>query len=154
MSKNQSGRPAPTGDRRKFMPPFAELIDRLTVDQIKEVLVPAQATACAEEMAKISHDLDVLIRERKLRLSSRLLRMVIVIAQMNVHIWHNKDQMQESPEKYLDLLKLAHQLNGLRNQVKNILLEEAGDREKSAQRTNYNTDGLEGWNISLLGGPR
>jgi hypothetical protein len=58
--------------------------------------------------------------------------------------------MQQEPEKYLDLLKLSHQLNGLRNQVKNMLMEEAGDHEKSARRTNFNTDGLEGWGISLL----
>ena len=77
--------------------------------------------------------------------------MIVVIAQMNVHIWYNKDRMQEVPEKYLELLKFAHQLNELRNQIKNLLLEEAGDRGKSAQRTNFNTDGLEGWTISLLG---
>jgi len=133
------------------VPPFAELIDPVTVDQTKEVLIPSQAMACAEEMAKISHDLDVLIDERELKLSARLLRMIVVIAQMNVHIWYNKDRMQEVPEKYLELLKFAHQLNELRNQIKNLLLEEAGDRGKSAQRTNFNTDGLEGWTISLLG---
>jgi hypothetical protein len=151
VSKDQNTGSAPKGGERKYMPPFAELIDRLTVDQIKEVLIPSQAMACAEEMAKISHDLDVLIDERELKLSARLLRMIIVIAQMNVHIWYNKDRMQEVPEKYLELLKLAHQLNGLRNQIKNLLLEEAGDRGRSVQRTNFNTDGLEGWTISLLG---
>jgi len=135
---------------RKFLPPFAELIDRLTVDQIKEVLIPSQAKAAAGEMGKICHDVDLLIQKRDLKLTSRLLRMVVVIAQLNVHIWNNKDRMQQEPEKYLDLLKLSHQLNGLRNQIKNMLLEEAGDHEKSARRTNFNTDGLEGWEISLL----
>jgi hypothetical protein len=139
---------------RQFLPPFAELIDRLAVDQIKEVLIPAQAAACADEMTKIGHDLDLLIRERRLPLSSELLRLVIAIAQLNVHIWHAKDRMQESPAKYDELLKFAHQLNGVRNQLKNRLLEEAGDREKSAQRTNYNTDGLEGWQLSVLGAGR
>jgi hypothetical protein len=135
---------------RQFLPPFAELIDRLTVDQIKEVLVPSQAAACADEMAKIAHDIDLLVQQQDIKLTARLIRMIVVIAQMNVHIWNNKDRMNEAPERYLELLKLAHQLNGLRNQVKNLLLEEAGDRDKSAQRTNFNTDGLEGWSISLL----
>lgn len=137
--------------KRKFLPPFAELLDRLTVDQIKEVLLPAQAAACAEEMANISHDIDLLISQQDIRLSARLVRMIVVVAQMNLHIWYNKDRMVREPDQYLELLKLAHQLNGLRNQVKNLLLEEAGDREKSAQRTNFNTDGLGGWNIGLLG---
>jgi len=135
---------------RQFLPPFAELIDRLTVDQIKEVLIPAQASACADEMAKIAHDIDVLIAGRDIKLSASLVRMIVVLAQMNLHIWYNKDRMNETPERYLELLKLAHQLNGLRNQVKNLLLEAAGDTEKSAQRTNFNTDGLEGWTVSLL----
>lgn len=152
MSKNDD-LVSPSGSERLFLPPFAELLDRLTVDQIKEVLAPSQATACASEMAKIAHDLDLLIDQQNVKLSARLIRMIVVIAQMNVHIWYNKDRMTEVPDRYLELLKFAHQLNGLRNQVKNLLLEEVGDREKSAQRTNFNTDGLEGWSISLLGEP-
>lgn len=141
-------------ESRQFLPPFAELIDRLTVDQIKEVLLPQQAAAAAEEMNRISHDLDLLIELRDIKLSARLIRMIVVIAQMNVHIWQNKDRMGEDADRYLELLKLAHQLNGLRNQVKNMLLEEAKDVEPSARRTNFNTDGLEGWSISLLSDPK
>jgi hypothetical protein len=150
MSKSDEKPDSPQGSQRQFLPPFAELIDRLCVDQIKEVLISSQAAACADEMAKIAHDIDLLIQKQDIRLSARLIRMIVVIAQMNVHIWYNKDRMAEDPERYLALLKLSHQLNGLRNQVKNLLLEEAGDRDKSAQRTNFNTDGLEGWRISLL----
>ena len=38
---------------RKFLPAFAELIDRLTVDQIKEVLIPDLKDSMAEEMEKL-----------------------------------------------------------------------------------------------------
>lgn len=134
---------------RQFLTPFAELVDRLTVDQVKEVLLPAGKESYAEEMRRISHDIDLLIEERNMALSSRLLRIVVVLAQMNVHIWHLKDRMQEDPSRYHEFLKLAHQLNGIRNQMKNLLLEEAGEREKSAERSNFNTDGLEGWDVSI-----
>lgn len=134
---------------RKFLPAFAELIDRLTVDQIKEVLIPDLKETMAEEMEKLCHDIDLLIQERDIKLSSRFIRIVIALSQMNLHIWHLKDRMQENPEKYSDYLKLAHQLNGIRNQLKNLLLEESKDKEKSARLTNFNTDGLEGWNISI-----
>ena len=133
----------------QFSLPLAELIDRLTVDQIKEVSIPQDRESFAKEMKKISHDIDLMIEKKKLRLSSRLIRIIIVLSQMNLHIWHNKDKMQKEPQNYNELLKLSHQLNGIRNQMKNLLLEEAGDKEKSAQRTNFNTDGLEGWNISI-----
>lgn len=135
--------------QRQFLTPFAELMDRLAVDQIKEVLLPSGKESYAEEMQRISHDIDLLIEERSMELSSRLLRIVVVLAQMNVHIWYLKDRMQEDPSRYHEFLKLAHQLNGIRNQMKNLLLEEAGEREKSAERSNFNTDGLEGWDVSI-----
>jgi hypothetical protein len=134
---------------RQYLHPFAELVDSLTINQIKEVMLPEQKESFAGEMGKITHDIDLIIEERGLRLSARLIRIIIALAQMNVHIWYNKDKMQDNPEKYADFLKLAHQLNGVRNRMKNILLEEAGDREKSARKTNYNTDGLQGWEISI-----
>ena len=134
---------------RQHLPTLAELIDCLSIDQIKEVMIPQHKESFAKEMEKLTHDIDLIIEERGLRLSARLVRIIVVIAQMNLHIWYNKDRMQDDSEKYMDFLKLSHQLNGIRNQMKNILLEEAGDKERSAQRTNYNTDGLEGWDISI-----
>ena len=134
---------------RQYLPPCAELIDSLTINQIKEVMIPQNKESFAREMEKIAHDVDLIIEERDLKLSARLIRIIIAIAQMNLHIWHNKDKMKDDSEKYTELLKLSHQLNGIRNQMKNMLLEEIGDKEKSARRTNYNTDGLEGWDISI-----
>ena len=128
---------------------MAELVDRLTVDQIKEVLIPRDKKSFAEEREKISHDLDVIIEEKQLKLSARLIRIIVAIAQMNLHIWRNKDEMQKDPAHYDELLKLSHQLNGVKNQMKNLLLEEAGDKEKALARTNFNTDGLTGWEISI-----
>lgn len=131
--------------------PFGELLDRLTVDQIKEVLIPDHAESVAQEMQAISHDLDLLIEQRDVKLTGRMARLIIAVAQMNLHIWHAKDRMQDDPsdENYATNLKFAHQLNGVRNRIKNLLMEEAGDREKSAVRTNSETEDLEGWNISL-----
>lgn len=135
--------------QRLYLPPLAELIDSLTINQIKEVVLPQDRELFAREMEKITHDIDLIIEERDIKLSARLIRIVVAIAQMNLHIWHNKDEMQRNPEKYTELLKLAHQLNGVRNQMKNLLLEEVGDKDKSARKTNYNTDGLKGWDISI-----
>jgi len=134
---------------RQYVVPLSELIDRLTVDQIKEVLLPDGKESYAAEMRKICNDIDLIIAEKNLKLNAHLLRTVIIIAQINLHIWHNKDLMQNDESKYNDLLKLAHQLNGIRNKMKNLLLEETGDLEKAAQRSNFNTDGLKGWDVSI-----
>ena len=136
-------------NERHFLPSFAELIDRLTVDQIKEVLLINRSKEMSKEIQAICQDIDVIINQKQVVLSSRFIRIVVILAQMNVHIWNNKDKMKLDPEKYDEHLKLAHQLNGLRNQMKNLLLEESGERNKNSERTNFDTDGLEGWNISI-----
>ena len=137
-----------TNKERKYLPTLADLIDTLTIDQIKEIKLENKQSY-ALEMKKISHDIDVLISQKQIKLSARLIRMIIVIAQMNLFIWNNKDKMQEDPKHYNDLLKLAHQLNGVRNRIKNLLLELSDDVEPSKKRTNVETDDLEGWEISI-----
>tara|TARA_B100000902_G_C27259683_1_gene889952 strand:+ start:773 stop:1177 length:405 start_codon:yes stop_codon:yes gene_type:complete len=133
---------------RKFVLPAAELIDRLAVDQIKEMLFDDNKSI-TEEIDKLSHDIDMLIQDKKIVLNSRLLRVLMVLSQINVHIWYIKDKMQDDEQRYDELLKLAHQINGVRNRMKNILLEEFGDKEKSLVRSNFDTDGLKGWEPSI-----
>lgn len=134
---------------RQFLLPLAELIDRLCVDQIKEVLLPANKASYAIEIGQLEHDIDLIIQDKDVRCTARLIRKVIVLAQMNLHIWHQKDAMAGDPARYHEFLKLAHQLNGIRNRMKNLLLEETGDRAPAAQRSNTETDGLQGWDVSL-----
>ena len=134
---------------RKYKVPLAELLDRLCVDQIKEVLLSEGKSSYASEMEILQHDIDLIVLEHNIPLTARLLRIVITLSQLNLHIWLLKDRMQRESDKYDELLKLAHQLNGIRNRMKNLLLEESGDKEKSAQRSNIGLDGLTGWDVSV-----
>ena len=134
--------------KRKFILPAAELLDRLTVDQIKEILLD-EPESIGREIEALLHDIEALIAEASVQLSPRLLRVLIILSQINVHIWYLKDKMQEQPDKYNEHLRLAHQLNGIRNQMKNILLEEFGDKEKGLIRTNSDTDDLKSWSFKL-----
>ena len=97
----------------------------------------------------ISSDLDDIIEQKSINFNSYLMRVIIALSQTNVHIWYLKEKMQENEEQYDELLKLAHQINGVRNRLKNILLEEFGDKDKSLIRSNFDTDGLKGWEPSL-----
>ena len=138
-------------NERLFLPPLAELLDRLTVTQIKQALLGDNKKEFATEMQKISHDMDLIIRENDIKLTSRIVRIIIIIAQMNLHIWKNKDLMQENlgnDEEYLKLLKLAHQLNGIRNRMKNELLEIEGNQDSSQRKSNFETDNLN-WEIDI-----
>jgi len=135
---------------RKFLPPFAELLDRLIIDQIKEVKLPAKASDIHAEMDLLWNDIDVLIAERGLRLSASLIAAIAAMAQINLEIWSLKDRMSAEQGDYMENLKRAHQLNGVRNQIKNRLLEACGDAAPGMVRTNFNTDGLEGWDLYVL----
>ena len=74
------------GSGRLVLPTIAELVDRLTIDQIKEVLVPEGRESIAEEIQRLEQDIDQVWEESGTRLSARLVRIIIVIAQINVHI--------------------------------------------------------------------
>ena len=138
---------------RLFVLPLAELLDRLTIDQIKDVLFTDGRSAINEEMKRIQHDLDLIIAQKAISLDSRLIRVVIALSQINLHIWINKDQMdackEKDPQRYLELLKFAHQLNGVRNQLKNHLLVVGGEKDAASVRSNFKTDGLTGWSFDF-----
>lgn len=133
---------------RKYLLTLADLIDALSIDQIKEIKLENKQSYVLE-MRKISHDIDILISQKKIKLSAKLIRMIIIIAQMNLFIWNNKDKMHEDPNHYNDLLKLAHQLNGIRNRTKNLLLQLSGELDPGKKKTNIGTDDLKGWEISI-----
>lgn len=139
-----------SNNKRKYLPTLADLIDSLTINQIKEIKFHDKKSAYAKEIKKICHDIDLIIEERNIPVNSKLIRIIVAIAQLNLHIWENKDKMQKAKEKkYLELLKLAHQLNGIRNHLKNKISEIAFDKDPSKKRTNVETDDLKGWDINL-----
>lgn len=136
-------------NEREYLPTLADLIDALTINQIKELKFHDKKTAYADEIKKICHDIDLLISQKQIKLSAKIIRLITVIAQINLFIWNNKDKMQENPEHYNDLLKLSHQLNGIRNKMKNLLLEFSDEGKLGKKRTNLETDDLKGWEISI-----
>lgn len=135
---------------RHVNPSLSELIDRLTVDQIKEILIPKGNKSFAKEIEHIEYDLDMIFSQSDYVLTSRLIRLVVALAQVNLHIWNAKERMMNDPERFYEHLKLSHQLNGIRNQLKNDLLEKTGIGEHSSAKTNVDTENLKGWNISVL----
>lgn len=136
---------------RQFLPSLSELLDRLTVTQIKQALLGDKNKDFYNEINKLSNDIDIIIKKENIKLNSRIIRIIVLISQINLHIWKNKDLMQENlenNEEYLKLLKLAHQLNGIRNRMKNQLLEIEGSNDESQKKSNFETDNLD-WDIDI-----
>tara|TARA_Y100000816_G_C26098220_1_gene581515 strand:+ start:1589 stop:2020 length:432 start_codon:yes stop_codon:yes gene_type:complete len=137
-------------DNRKYKIPFSELVDRLTVDQIKLLKkMDDKKGSLKEEIKDVMYDIDTIINDKKILLNSDIIRMIIILSQINLHIWNLKDKMSENKDDYDKNLKLAHQLNGIRNQIKNILLQITDELNQSSKRTNFETDGLEGWDFNI-----
>lgn len=131
-------------ENRKYNLPLAELIDKVTINQIKQVKQKNDDNF-KDEINKICHDISYIIQKKKLKLDADILIYTITIAQINLHIWHNKDEMQKNlhnEKDYLQLLKFAHQLNGIRNTIKNKILQIEGEDTISNIRSNFETDNL------------
>jgi len=129
---------------------LSELLDRLAIDQIKDFLLPGSDLSFAEEMDHIEDDLNLIFKKNSLGLNAGFIRLLVALAQINLHIWQTKEVMQNENESFQKNMKLGHQLNGLRNQIKNRLLKETGFNEKSALKSNVETDNLDGWFMSIL----
>ena len=140
-----------TSNSRQFLPPMSELIDRLTVTQIKQNLLGDESDDFYAEITKLINDINLIIDEKDLKLSGQLIRAIVMMSQINLHIWRNKDLMQENLENetaYLAYLKKAHQMNGVRNLLKNYILGLEGVSDASQLRSNFEVDGLE-WEMNL-----
>tara|TARA_E500000178_G_C16515557_1_gene527732 strand:+ start:128 stop:565 length:438 start_codon:yes stop_codon:yes gene_type:complete len=138
-------------EERQFLPSLSELLDRLTVTQIKQALLGDKNKDFYNEINKLSNDMDIIIKKENIKLDSRIIRIIVLISQINLHIWKNKDLMQENldnDKEYLKLLKLAHQLNGIRNRMKNQLLEIEGSNDESQKKSNFETDNLD-WDVDI-----
>ena len=124
---------------RKYLPTVSELIDRLSIVQLKEVFIPEHQEEYAQEIKDIIHDLELE------GLDGELIRAVIVTSQMNLHIWHNESEARKGINAG-ENLQLTHGLNGIRNTAKNKIQERFGGRK------DYKTDCLaaefKDWDIS------
>jgi len=131
--------------QRKYLPTFSELIDRLSIIQLKEVFIPEHKEEYADEIQSIIHDIQVCLDESKDEITSETIRAIIVLSQMNLHIWHNESNYRKGIKDGNDL-ELTHGLNGIRNTAKNKIQEIVGGRK------DYKTDCLaaefEDWEIS------
>lgn len=131
--------------KRKYLPTLSELIDRLSIVQLKEVFISEHKDEYALEIADIVHDIQAHIDENKSEITAETIRAIVVLSQMNLHIWHNESNYRKGI-KDGNNLELTHGLNGIRNVAKNRIQEVVGGRK------DYKIDCLaadfKDWNIS------
>jgi hypothetical protein len=113
---------------RKWLPTLGELIDRLSIHQLKEVFIPENKDNYAKEMKDMVHDIELILKEKGGKIDGEFIRAVIVLSQMNAHIWYNESMVRKG-ERGSDNLMLTHGLNGIRNTAVNKIMERVGGRK-------------------------
>ena len=114
-------------NERKYLPTLSELIDRLSIAQLKEVFIPEHKEEYAQEISDICHDIQ-LILDKSEDVTAETIRAIVVLSQMNLHIWHNESNYRKGI-KDGNNLELTHGLNGIRNTAKNKIQELNGGRK-------------------------
>lgn len=118
--------------QRKYLPTLSELVDRLSIVQLKEVFITEHKAEYAKEIEDLVHDIDVELKANNITgISGETIRSIIVLSQMNLHIWHNESAYRRGAKDGNTgaRLELTHGLNGIRNTAKNKIQEKFGGRK-------------------------
>jgi hypothetical protein len=113
--------------QRRYQHSFSELIDRLSIVQLKEVFIPEHKDEYSKEILDIVHDIQLILDESNGIVTAEIIRAIVVLSQMNLHIWHNESNYRRGI-KDGNNLELTHGLNGIRNTAKNVIQVAVGGR--------------------------
>ena len=130
--------------QRKYLPTISDLIDRLSIIQLKEVFLPEHKEEYTNEIQDIVEDLEELMRWEKP--TGEMIRAIIVLAQMNAHIWYNESNFRAG--KGEGNLELTHGLNGIRNTAKNKIQENLVEGGRKDYKVDCIAAEFEDWNVS------
>jgi hypothetical protein len=116
-----------TPSNRCYLPTLSDLVDRLSIVQLKAIFIPERAREYIEERALIEHDIDLILRGRAITASE--VHAILVIMLANRFIWENESKARAGGAEQDKLLKLTHSINGVRNAAKNQLARLDGGRK-------------------------
>jgi len=112
--------------QRKYLPTLAELLDRMTICQLKSVFISENKKEYDKEIEDIMHDVDICLEGKKV--TGKMLRALSVIMLTNRFIWENESRARAGEGSQDKLLKLTHSINGVRAKAKNVISQELGER--------------------------
>lgn len=123
-------------NERKYLPTFADLIDRLSIVQLKAIFIPENKDVYEKEIELIMHDIDLILNKQeesitgsnKSTVSAKMIRAVMIVMLTNRYIWENESKARLGGTEQDKLLKLTHSINGVRNTAKNVISKELGER--------------------------
>ena len=66
---------------RKYLPTLSELIDRLSIVQLKEVFIPEHKEEYAKEIQDIVHDINLCLNSCE-KVNAEIIRAIVVLSQV------------------------------------------------------------------------
>ena len=114
---------------RKYLPTLADLVDRLTIVQLKMIFIPDRREEYIAERELILHDIDLILNGLDHKLNARSIMAITMIQLTNRCIWESESKARAGGNEQDKLLRFTHSINGVRNTAKNVLSEEAGGRK-------------------------
>ena len=130
---------------------ISELLDKLSVLQIKQIVNNTNYKKYQFAIDQILRELDMnILKNQKITLNSKIIKLLIALAQINYHIWIMRDKTKKGGAKYKENIKISHLLNALRNITKNKLLYYLTDNRNKDVRTNINIEDLKNWKFGIL----
>lgn len=121
---------------------LSDLIDKLSIDHIKK----------SDNIDEILSDIDQVLEDGDVKLSSALILSIMLLAQANMQVWDIKDDLQHcSKEEYLLKLKKAQELNNaVRNGLRNYLLDLNNESTPLRKRSTFFNRESDSWFNKIL----
>lgn len=101
---------------------LGELLDRLTILQLKEVKIPETRAMVTQEIEDILHDVNLILTNspKTQQITAEWLRDLVILALYNSLIWQNESEARKGNENG-NLLMFTHSINGIRVEARNRL---------------------------------
>ncbi len=115
--------------QRKYLPTLADLIDRLTIVQLKAIFLQEHTDEYLKERTLIEHDIDLILGGLGERVKACDIHAIVVLALANLFIWTNESKARLGGSEQDKLLKLTHSINGVRAAAKNEVSRLDGGRK-------------------------
>ncbi len=128
----------------------AELIEKLCITQIKQILKKRDYREYEKAIFNMVQELNKNnFKNKKIYFNSKIINIIIALSQVNTFIWLKRHNIQVSNNKLNNQMKISHQLNAIRNILKNKLMEQLGHKTSASIKTNINKEDLKGWRYSI-----
>lgn len=119
--------------KRKYLPELSELIDRLGIVTLKSIKLgaghPEKKKVYEVEAREIMHDIDLIMRAKKVSDWGKLIRATQIGMLANHVIWENETLARSEGDKQSNLLPFTHSVNGMRMRAGNEIVAMTGGRK-------------------------